>query len=530
MVSPLRAFVQLESAASVWLLGATALSLALASSPYGAAVEALWGLPLELRAGGASARFSPRDLLDEGAMTLFFLTAGLELKRAFVAGELANLRAALLPLAGALGGMVAPALLFLACTAGTAWRAGWGIPMATDIAFSLGCVALVGRRVPRGLVLFLMALAIFDDLGAMLVIALFYGRHGSLSGLLGVALAAAPLLLAGRLRARSPWLWALLAGALWLALHRAGLHATMAGVVAGLCVPATPSGSPERTLADLREGLTALASSLRRGDPARTVEALAEHLAALSAPADRWQRALHGVVAWLVVPLFALGNAGLDLRSLGSVSAASSVRWGVLLGLALGKPLGITAAALAASRVLRAPLPAGASVRALVGVSMVAGVGFTMSLFVATLAYPAGSAALGSARLGILLGSLGSALAGLAVLRSLPERSPAQPAAEEEPEELALELPRLAHGWELSLWTARGALVGSSLADFGLRSRFGVTALGRRVRAPGGGEEALSLEPLGPTEPVREGDELLLAATEESLRAFLAHPETQSIP
>ena len=311
--------------------------------------------------------------INDVLMAVFFLVVGMEIKREAFEGELADRKRAALPIAGALGGMLVPALLYTAFNAFGPAAHGWGIPMATDIAFSLGVLALLGPRVPRGLTVFLAALAIADDLGAVLVIALFYTSALNLAALAG---ALAIVVVLGFVR--RPWLSALAAVPLWLLMHASGVHSTIAGVLLGWTLP---------------------------------VRAL-----------PRIEHALKPWVTWLVMPVFALANAGVALS--GGVSLAHPVALGVGLGLVLGKPLGICGLSWLLVRFGVAELPRGATWRSLLGVGMIAGIGFTVALFVASLSFPPGSGFEPVAKVGILAGSLVAAVAGTAFLSRALSRAP----------------------------------------------------------------------------------------------------------
>jgi len=370
------------------LLACAAIAMIWANSPWADSYHALWETPLTFGVGAAGARLTLHLVINDGLMAVFFFLVGLEIKREVLVGELASLRHAALPVSAALGGMVVPALLFTALNAGGSGSAGWGIPMATDIAFALGVLALLGRRVPNGLRVFLAALAIADDLGAVLVIAIFYS-----AGLDWLAIGGAVLLLAflAVLNARGMTRWYLyaLAGiALWSLVLRSGVHATIAGVLLAFVIPA-------------RTGAT-------------------------------MEHALRGVVAFVVMPIFALANAGVALS--GSAAAATSpIAWGILLGLVIGKPLGISLASRVAVRSGAAELPPGTTWRDVRGAGWLGGIGFTMSLFIASLAFGSG-ALLDVAKLGVIAASIVSGVTGYTLLRLGARRADATAAGTGETE------------------------------------------------------------------------------------------------
>jgi NhaA family Na+:H+ antiporter len=329
--------------------------------------------------------------VNDGLMVIFFLLVGLEIKRELLIGELASLRRATLPLAAAIGGMAVPALLYFALNAGRAGAAGWGIPMATDIAFAVGVLSLVGRAVPTSVKVFLLAIAIIDDLGAVVVIAAFYSGRLSGAALAVAGAFFAALVALNRLRVQRALPYMLLGVGLWAATLYSGIHATIAGVLLAFTLPATRQADDER-------------------DRVQTPLARVEH-------------ALLRPVNFLIVPLFALANAGVDLRAAASGAALGSpVTWGVLLGLMIGKPVGVLLASWAAIKIRVASLPHGATGPQLVGVAVLCGIGFTMSLFVANLAFPQQAAHLAAAKIGILGASLVCGVAGGAIIAAAGRR------------------------------------------------------------------------------------------------------------
>ena len=379
--SSLADFLHAESSGGVVLLVATVVALVLANSPLADAYDDFWHTDLRLGVGALSTTEDLRHWVNDGLMAVFFFVVGLEIKRELVVGELKDRKAAALPAIAALGGMVLPALVYTALNLGDGGQLrGWAIPMATDIAFCVGIMAALGDRVSSSLKLFLLTLAIIDDIGAIVVIALFYGEGISA----GPALLSLGLLAGyGALqRRRLPGGWpvlALVGIAAWAALLASGIHATLAGVALGL---------------------------LTRTDGHPDVEG----------PAERTERILHPYSSFLVVPIFALANAGLPL----SVAAAeealrSPVAIGVTLGLVLGKALGVLGATWVAARLGLGTLPRGVSWAEVAGVSALAGIGFTVSLFITTLAFE-GSDAASDATIGILVGSVVAAVVGAAIL------------------------------------------------------------------------------------------------------------------
>jgi NhaA family Na+:H+ antiporter len=369
LAASLIGFFRVEAASGIVLFAAACAALVWANSPLGPGYARLFAWPAAL----------PLHLVvQEGLMTVFFFVVGMEIKRELVAGELRSLRSALLPAAAALGGMAAPAAIYALLNQGGPGARGWAIPMATDIAFCAGCLTLLGRRAPRALVVFLTALAIFDDLGGVLVIALFYGRTFSAPWLLVVA-AVAGLVILGNRKGLTHWVVYLAAGvALWVAMYESGVHPTIAGVLLGLLIPTAPADD---------------------------------------APVDRMIAALHPWVAFGVMPLFALSSAGVALGGMSMASLLSPVTLGAGLGLFLGKQAGIFLVAIAAVRAGLAPMPGDARPAQLYGVAVIGGIGFTVALFIAELAFPEAPALLAAAKVGIIGGSLLAGAFGSVVLR-----------------------------------------------------------------------------------------------------------------
>lgn len=423
VVLPLQRFFRLEAASGLLLLGCAVAALGwanLAPESY----RAVFSAPLTLGLGGAAARFSVLALVNDGLMTVFFAVVGMEIKRELVQGELRTARQAILPLVAAAGGMVVPAAIYAAWNAGGPGARGWGIPMATDIAFCIGVLTLLGSRVPRALVVFVTALAIFDDIGGILVIAVFYGSGVSAGWLAAAAAAAAGAVLLGRARVGSALAWILATAALWVALHGAGIHATLAGVAVGLAVPARPRrplGEVFRELADHARDLGRAAADEARDDAAAS--AIEEKLEELESPLGRFVHALHPWVAFGVMPLFALANSGVTLAAVERSQLLGSVAVGTAAALFLGKLAGIFLFTAAAVRLGLSPMPGAASWAKLLGVSMVAGIGFTVALFIAGLAFAGDPRLLDEAKLGILAGSLVSGVVGAAVLRATGTRA-----------------------------------------------------------------------------------------------------------
>jgi NhaA family Na+:H+ antiporter len=425
----LREFVHDEAFGGILLLVCALAALIWANSPWGETYEALWATELTLGTVQYHLTESLRHWVNDGLMAIFFFVVGLEIKRELLVGELASRRQAALPAFAALGGVLVPAGIYLLLTRETPGAPGWGIPMATDIAFALGVLALLGDRIPLGLKVFLTALAIVDDIAAVLVIAIFYTAQVQWEALaLGGAILAA-LIVSNRLGLRRPEVYGVLGVALWTAIFESGVHATVAGVLLALTIPATTRIDPRAFLNRSRATLAAFeragsddesgASILTNGERQEALAELEDVVEAAGAPLHRMEHVLHPWVAFAIVPLFALANAGVRIEGdLGTV-LGNRVTLGVILGLVLGKQLGVTLAAWFAVRSGVTELPPGVDWRHIYGAAWLAGIGFTMSLFVADLAFAnAGEAGLlTAAKLGILVASLIAGVGGWLILR-----------------------------------------------------------------------------------------------------------------
>jgi len=405
-------FLHIEALSGGVLVSAALVALIWANSSLASSYEALWHLPLSMALGTSGTSRSLHFWINDGLMTIFFLVVGIEIRREIHEGALQSLRRAGLPVAAAIGGVVVPALIFLGMNAALPQRSGWAIPTATDIAFAVGVLALLGKRIPGNVRVILLALAIIDDVIAVLIIALFYADGLALSGFMVTG--AGIFLVLGFQRAGigAAWVYVLPGAIVWWGLLVAGVHPTLAGVVLGLLTPVLSSGKaepPERTVSRIGEDLAA-----RELDPVRDAAELAGPVRQLGLatreilpPAVRVQMALHPWVAYGVMPLFALANAGVALQAgaLNLTSAAFSVTAGVALALALGKPVGVFLAVGVVTRLGWCQLPEGVTWRGMLLIGLLSGVGFTMSIFIAMLAY-ADQALLDAAKLGVLLGSV----------------------------------------------------------------------------------------------------------------------------
>jgi NhaA family Na+:H+ antiporter len=411
-------FVSWGPSAGVLLLVATILAILWTNSPLAPGYEALWEMPFGLGIGGLGYAMSLRHWVNDGLLTVFFLVVGLEIKREFTVGHLASARSAALPIAAAVGGMIVPAAIYLAVIPRGAWAHGWGVPMATDTAFALALIAMLGRRVPIELRIFLTAAAIVDDIGAIVVVAIFYssGLHlGALAAALAIAGALAFLNHAHVYRV-SPYLF--LGAALWASVLASGLHATLAGVVLALFIPTRPPPNLRTLIVQANTIIATEATQrgevLRHGPSLPALRALDEIHDRLESPADRLLRHAGARSSYAVLPLFALANAGVAVNA-GMLAGHESLIAAIALGLVVGKPLGLVAASVAAVALKAAIKPDAYSWRQLAGAGALAGIGFTMSLFIAGAAFPQ-QLDFAAAKIAVFGASIASALIGVALL------------------------------------------------------------------------------------------------------------------
>jgi len=382
--SPIARFLQQESAGGILLVAAALLAMVLANSPLHPIYQLLIDTPVAVRVGGLEIAKPLLLWVNDGLMAIFFLLVGLELKREFLEGELSSARQIALPALGALGGMAAPAACYILLNLGDATAMqGWAIPAATDIAFALGVLSLLGSRVPAGLKIFLTSLAIFDDLGAIVIIALFYSHGIAYGALVVVALCCAVLVVLNRLGVGRRRYYLLVGAVMWVAMLKSGVHATLAGVILALAIPMTAAEAPG-------------------GSPVRSLE-----------------RDLHTAVAFFILPFFAFCNAGINLHGVTVGQLLHGVPLGVAVGLFVGKQVGVFGLCWLGIKSGLADLPKGCSWTAFYGTAVLCGIGFTMSLFIASLAFEeSGVNLMFDERIGIIVGSLASGLLGYAILRS----------------------------------------------------------------------------------------------------------------
>jgi Na+:H+ antiporter, NhaA family len=426
LLSPFQAFQHNKASGGILLLICTAIALAWANSPWVDSYQRIWATIVTVDAGPVHLSKPLLLWVNDGLMAVFFFVVGLEIKREFLVGELASPRQAALPIAGAFGGVVVPALIYTAFNQGGEGAHGWGIPMATDIAFALGIMALLGSRVPIALTVFLAALAIADDIAAVLVIAVFYTANihwGVLIAALGCLVALGVL---NWLGTRSPLVYVLFGLALWYFVLKSGVHATVAGVLLAMFIPARTRVDPEGYVLEGRELLYRFESSCRPGssflendEQQAALQAIEDLSEDVQPPLHRLEHGLHPWVSFLIMPVFAFANAGVVFRGESAPSISHPVVFGVALGLFFGKPIGIFAASWLAVRLRVAELPAGVRWSHIHGAGWLGGIGFTMALFIAGLAF-GGGPLLANAKLGILMASTTAGLVGYTLLSRKP--------------------------------------------------------------------------------------------------------------
>jgi Na+:H+ antiporter, NhaA family len=416
--APVERFLAVEAASGILLLAAAAVALVWANSPWRESYSALWHIPFGVRLGPLSFERDLHFWINDGVMTIFFFVVGLEIRREIHRGELSELRRAALPLAAAAGGMLLPAGIFAALNHGRESIVGWGIPMATDIAFAVGVLALLGSRVPAALRILLLALAVIDDVGAILVIAIFYSSGLEPMGFAVLGVGFVAIILMQVIGVRSPWAYVLPSIVVWSGAYGAGIHPTLAGVAIGLMTPVRAWFGPEEFVEHAGASISAVKQHKEEDE-----RALLPHLEHLDrarreavSPVERIQHALHGWVAFGAMPLFALANAGVSLGDTAFSGEALLVFAGVGLGLVLGKPVGILVLSWLATRIGVAALPRGVTWPQVAVVAVVAGIGFTMSIFIANLAFAGQSDVINASKMAILVASIAAGGLGFAWL------------------------------------------------------------------------------------------------------------------
>ena len=423
-MQPLRNFVHRQASSGIVLLVAAVAAMVWANSPWSESYYDFWHTEIAIEVGAFHISHDLGHWINDGIMAVFFFVVGLEIKRELIVGELSSVRQATLPLIGAVGGMVVPALIYTAFNFNSEGSVGWGIPMATDIAFALGILAVLGSRVPLALKAFLVAVAIFDDIGAVLVIALFYTEEISILSLL-IGLGIFGLLVAfNRGGIRHPLPYLITGFFLWFAFLQSGVHATIAGVILAATIPARLNTGADEFLESGREILheyekasnVGEAGSVQQGQQV-ALQRMEEAVTHVWTPLQRLEHTLHPWIAFGVVPLFALSNAGVTLGSDFSAHLFDPVSTGIVLGLVVGKQVGITFAAWLAVKMDWGALPEGVTWLQIYAVGWLAGIGFTMSLFISRLAFGTGDL-LDVSKIGILTASIISGIVGYILVRT----------------------------------------------------------------------------------------------------------------
>ncbi len=412
-------FLQIEAAGGFVLLAAAVFALVWANSTWSHSYHDLLDKNIGITLNTFTLDLSLHEVINDGLMTIFFFLVGLEIKRELTTGELRGFRAAALPIAAALGGMIAPALIYYTLQAGTPGEKGWGIPMATDIAFAVGFLSLLGSRVPKSLIVFLLAFAIADDLGAIAVIAIFYTKALNFLPLILGSCGLLGILVMQRMGIRSVPIYILAGLLIWLAFYKSGIHPTVAGVLLGFLTPM----SAKLSLPEFRDKTRALAAQVEL-EPQIVARQLDQLERDSLSPLDRIEDRLHLWVAYGIMPLFALANAGVAISSgIFDDSVGSSVALSVAVALMVGKPVGIVAASWITTKIGLTRLPSNCNWGHMLGIGVLGGVGFTVALFIATLSFDSPSV-LDAAKLGILAGSAAAALLGLSILALVTRKSP----------------------------------------------------------------------------------------------------------
>jgi NhaA family Na+:H+ antiporter len=417
-IASVERFLHIEAVSGIALLIAAVVAFIWANSPVADSYHAFWHVPLSLGLGSHTFSHSLHFWVNDVLMAIFFLVVGMEIRREIHEGALANLRQATLPLAAALGGVVVPAAIYLCLNGAPEQRVGWAVPTATDIAFAVGLLALLGRSIPGSVRIFLLALAIIDDIIAILLIAVFYSEGLEYAGLVPAGFAILMVLGLQWVGVGSVFAYIFPGILLWVSLYQIGLHPTLAGVILGLLTPVIPRLSQESPLDAAGRALRELAActSSHHQDAhhmAKSIKTLHEANREMLPPVTRVQLAFHPWVAYGIMPLFALANAGVSVRGLDlELAGSKGVMFGVFVALTLGKPLGVVSFSWLMVRLGWCRLPSGMTWSSLLLVGMLAGIGFTMSIFIATLAFD-NETLLGAAKLGVLLASVLSGIAGL---------------------------------------------------------------------------------------------------------------------
>ena len=427
--TPFEEFLHAQTTTGLILIVMTIIALVLANTSLYETYAHFFHMNIDFNVGSWALSHSLHHWINDGLMAIFFFLIGLEIKREITAGELSNLKVAILPILAAIGGMVFPALIYTSLNYGTVGSAGWGIPMATDIAFAISALVLLGKRVPTALVTFLVALAIVDDLGAVIVIALFYTDTINMMALGLAGLMFAVMLAFNRFGIHMILPYFVVGLLMWFFMLESGVHATIAGVLAALAIPSTPKRVPStltkkaKDLLDEYEKYPVNENYQIHEEQKRILSEIKHKIYEVETPAARLEHNLHLPVALIIIPIFALANAGIkiDFSSIGT-TIVEPVSLGIILGLIFGKVIGIFGVSYVAVKLKIAQLPKDSSMSQVFGVAFLGGIGFTMSIFVADLAFVNNPELILQAKIGILSASLFSALFGYLWLRTISKK------------------------------------------------------------------------------------------------------------
>ena len=424
LLSPIRDFLRIEAAGGILLLAATAIALVWANSPWAQSYDDFWHIPISVGIGSFELTHTLAHWVNDGLMVIFFFVVGLEIKREMLVGELASVRQAAIPIAAAIGGMAVPAVIYAAINAGDAGSSGWAIPCATDIAFALGVMAMLGKRVPVQLKIFLMALAIVDDIGAVLIIAFFYTSDLQWTALGAAAGIVVLLVAANLLHVRQPAVYGVLGVLLWVAVLESGVHATIAGVVLAFTIPASFRIQGREFVTFARKAVDEFEAAggnendcMTNSQRQRWVHGLEQACEHVQTPLLRMEHFLHPITSFFIVPVFAMANAGVVFGTGLGDALMTRVSLGIIVGLVLGKQIGIMAFTWLAVKLNLGSLGEGVNWKLVYATSWLAGIGFTMSIFIANLGFGAGEN-LHDAKIGVLAGSLVAGIVGFTLLRA----------------------------------------------------------------------------------------------------------------
>jgi NhaA family Na+:H+ antiporter len=423
ILNPIQEFMHAETSGGIVLIICTIIALVWANSPFAESYHHLWHTYLTFDFGGFMLKHSLHHWINDGLMVIFFFVVGLEIKRELLVGELSSAKKAALPVAGALGGMILPAIIYFSLNAGKEGAAGWGIPMATDIAFVVGIMALLGPKFPFSLKIFILALAIVDDIGAVLVIAIFYTAEISFSALLVGGAILILLIIFNRIGVRSLIVYTITGIALWLAFLESGVHATVAGVLLAFTIPVSSRINTKKFTNETKELLDEFDKSGEHGENVLTnerrlviVQSIESNCEKILTPLQRFEHLLHPWVAFFIMPVFALANAGVSIGNNFANALFDPISLGIILGLFIGKQVGIFGFSFIAIKLGIASKPDGVNYTKMYGAGVLAGIGFTMSLFIANLAFSS-EELLNIAKVGVLTASLIAGIVGFIVVK-----------------------------------------------------------------------------------------------------------------